>query len=431
MASLTDAPAASRPSRFAALLSGRGKLLRDYMFAVSGSAGRLVFSLVYFIALANALSIAEFGLFATASAAGVMLSRALALGFVSPLYRAASTRPRLVGTYTAGFLALSLLSLPLIAGGGWAVHALFFQTTLPLSLFFLVLGAEALFWRPSEVVVIVNNGLGRFGIGAAIVIMGSAIRMIAALAFVLAPTDDLATWCLFYLAANAVTLAISVIGFYPRERLRFKPVLYRRRLGDSAYVALAEMLFYLQMEFDKLLVLAFGGPHLAGIYAIVMRLVDLTAIPVRTFTMMLVQRIMRAPATIERLFVRFGIEAGVFAVSTAGLAMLAGVLWFYPDALGRNVAEVAPLVALAIFVPGLRNLIEYQAELLFARGQTGLRVINLALLAGAKSVVLMWLLAMATDTESFVWSLNMGFALLYLASSAMTHAALRLPAKRF
>ncbi len=54
-------------------------------------------------AVANTLSIADFGLFATASAAGIMISRALAFGFMSPLYRVATVKPLLVGTYSAGF----------------------------------------------------------------------------------------------------------------------------------------------------------------------------------------------------------------------------------------------------------------------------------------------------------------------------------------
>ena len=62
-------------ARLVGIVTARRTLLRDYFSAISGSAGRLVFSLLYFVVLANTLSIAEFGLFATASAAGVMLSR--------------------------------------------------------------------------------------------------------------------------------------------------------------------------------------------------------------------------------------------------------------------------------------------------------------------------------------------------------------------
>ncbi len=60
-----------------------------------GSAGRLVLSLVYFICVANTLSIDQFGLFATASAAGIILSRGLAFGFMSPLYRVATPSSRI------------------------------------------------------------------------------------------------------------------------------------------------------------------------------------------------------------------------------------------------------------------------------------------------------------------------------------------------
>ena len=116
-----------------------------------------------------------------------------------------------------------------------------------------------------------------------------------------------------------------------------------------------------------------------------MRLVDLTAIPIRAFTMMLVQKLMRAPEMLARLLVRAGIEGGIFAVSTLALLCLAIILHFFPGVLGRNVAEAAPLIGLAIMVPGLRNLVEYQAELLFGRGQMLLRALNLAVLAGVKA----------------------------------------------
>src|SRR5215813_947637 len=149
-----------RLARLRDLLAARRGLLKDYFSAISGSAGRLVFSLAYFIALANTLSIPDFGLFATASAAGVMLSRILAFGFVSSVYRIAAVRPRLIGVFTAGFLMLSVLSLPALALAGWATYALFFAAAMPAGAFATVIAAEALLWRPTELVIIVNNGLG-------------------------------------------------------------------------------------------------------------------------------------------------------------------------------------------------------------------------------------------------------------------------------
>lgn len=413
----------------ATFIESRQRVLRDYFAAISGSAGRLVFSLAYFVVLANTLSIADFGLFATASAAGVMLSRILAFGFTAPLYRIAAVKPRLLGTYTAGFLLMSFLSLPVLALAAVGVYLLFFGGTMPRGAFALVVIAEALLWRPAETVVIVNNGLNRFARGALLVILGTALRAFAAVLFALV-SDDLWRWTQFYLLANAAALLIAAFFFYPWQRLRLRPALYRRRLADSIYVSGAEVLFYLQMELDKLLVLALGGAQLAGIYAIIMRLVDLTAIPIRTFSMLLVQKMMRAPDMLARMGARLGIEGAIFAASTLALLALALLLRVFPDILGSNVAEAAPLVLLALFVPGMRNLVEYQAELLFARGQTLLRAINLVLLAGAKAVLLGHVLAAYTDTRDIVMALNGVFVVLYLVSLLLTYSALRMPAKR-
>lgn len=417
--------------RIAGLLAAQRRLLRDYLSTVSGSAGRLVFSLLYFVALANSLSIGDFGLFATASAAGVMLSRILAFGFMSPLYRAASVKPQLIGTFTGGFLLMGVLSLPLLAAASAATYFAFFSGQMAISVFAAVVAAEALLWRPFEAVVIVNNGLEQFGRGALLVIAATAVRALAATGFAFYPDHGLAAWSVAYLAANALILAASAAFFYPRQRIRFKPKLYWRRLHDAVTVACAEVLFYLQSEFDKLLVLALGGPALAGIYAIVMRLVDLTAIPIRAFSMMLVQRIMRTPELLRGLKRKVLIEAAIFLISTCGLGAMAAVLHVFPDALGRNVSEAAPLIGLALLIPGLRNLIEYQAELLYARGQTTLRMVSLALLAGLKALILFVLIRAASGTESLILWLNAGFAVLYAVSAAYTYAALRRPAKAF
>ncbi|MGX5850999.1 lipopolysaccharide biosynthesis protein [Mesorhizobium sp. PL10] len=429
MMQASDTPQRRTLARIGTFVAERRGLVRDYLSAISGAGGRLVFSLAYFIALANTLSIAEFGMFATASAAGVMLSRILAFGFISALYRTATIRPNLIGTFTAGFLLLGASSLPLLAAASYGVYLIFFASTVPLAVFAAIVFAESLLWRPVEVVLIVNNGLGKFGRAAVLSIVTTAFRALGAVLFMLSGQHSVWIWSLFYIGANAASLLLAFGFYYPRQRLRLRTELYLRRLADSIYVAGAEVLFYLQSEFDKLLVLAIGGPHLAGIYAIIMRLVDLTAIPIRTFSMMLVQRMMRAPELLARLRIKSGIEAGVFLVSTLALAALGIVLHFFPNALGRNVAEAAPLVALAIGVPGLRNLVEYQAELLFARGQTAIRALNLGLLAGLKAMLLTYVLTTIADTPTLVLSLNVVFLLLYLASALLTYSALRKPAK--
>lgn len=404
--------------------------MRDYFSLFSGSAGRLVVSLLYFIALANTLPTGDFGIFATASGTGVVLSRLVSLGFSSPLYRISTVKPLLLGTYTAGYLAAVLVSLPLFALCSWLVYFVFFSRDISFLPFAVVVIAEALLWRSTEMIIIVNNGLRRFGISALLVIFGTVTRAVAAVLFMfLATTHDVAHWAWWYLAANAMALIVA-LRFYPRVKLRFEPRLYARRISDSVAVMGAELLFYIQSELDKLLVLSIGGPTTAGIYAIIMRLVDLTALPIRSFNMMLVQKLMRTPDMLASLRIRAGLEFAVFAISVAGLGAMVIFLQFFPKALGASVAPIVGLLPLVLLVPGFRNLIEYQTEILYARGQSGLRTLNMVLMTAAKALFVWLLLIYYGDSNDWIAGLNFVFAGIYILSLVFTYTSIKRPAKR-
>ena len=127
-----------------------GDALRAYAAALSGAGGRLVISLFYFVALANTLSFADFGLFATASATGIMLSRIVGFGFTSPLYRMAAVKPQLIGVFGAGYLFFAALSTPVLLAAAWAAHSVFFDADLLLSTFLVIVLTEAFLWRSSR-----------------------------------------------------------------------------------------------------------------------------------------------------------------------------------------------------------------------------------------------------------------------------------------
>ncbi|MEX6508521.1 lipopolysaccharide biosynthesis protein [Jiella sp. M17.18] len=405
-------------------LKGNLSVIRDYASLLGGSAGRLVLSLAYFVCVANSLSVGDFGLFATASATGVVLSRIAGFGFVSPLYRIATARRRLVGAYTTGFLLALAASLPVVAIAAAGFYYAFFASDMPVPAYVMIVAAEVLCWRTLEVVVIVNNGLGRFLQGAIIVIAGSAFRACAAISFAFFGNDTLTLWAFAYLVANAVAALAAILVYYPRQRLRFTPHLYAARWRDSASVAGAEIIFYLQSELDKLLVLSLGGPQTAGIYAILMRLIDLTALPIRSFNTMIVQKLMRAPQWLATWRMRWGFELGVALVSTAGLAFLGGVLHVFPRALGNNVADAAPLVLVPLLVPAFRNLVEYESELLYARGKTTLRALILAIVGLIKAGLMVVLFRAIPGGTNWILGLNGLFLTLWIVSAASTYAAL-------
>ncbi|MEQ8399633.1 MAG: lipopolysaccharide biosynthesis protein [Roseitalea porphyridii] len=424
-ASLNTAPTlAHRSPETAAQLAGK------YARAFSGDGARVFIQLLYFYLVANTLTIAEFGLFATASSVGIVLSRLSGFGFLSPLYRIATVKPHLIGAYTGGYIAAVAASLPLVAVIGWAVHAALFANAMTLVAFALIVATEVLFWRTLEVVINVNKGLERFGRASLIIVFGFSVKALAALALALSPAPDLAGWAQIYFVSQGAMALVAVALFYPRLRLRLPLRLFGRRIRDALSVSGAEILFYLQNELDKLIVLSLAGPTAAGLYAIVMRLVDLTAMPVRTFSMMLAQRLMRRPQMLDSVRMRAGFEAGIFVLSTLGLVAMAAVFSFKPDILGDNVAQAAPLLIAVLFVPALRNLIEYQSELLYGRGQTVTRLVLYAVIGSLKAGLMAVLLTRGLEPSVwFVW-VNAVFALLYAVSFAVTYRAMARPALR-
>ncbi len=410
-------------------MTSRLAFLRDYATLLGGSGARLVVALVYFVIAANVLSLGDFGRFAACSAAGVILARLCAFGFVSPVFRIATIKPRLTGVFLAGWTGLMVASLPLIALAALAVHALLLADDVSLTVFAMIVAAEVIGWRFLELMVIANNGQGRYRKAAEVVIAGTGVRALGAVAYWLSGQSSLEIWAASYLAANLIAAAMALALYRPAERWRWRPALYRRWLADALGAMAADLIFYLQAELDKIVILALADPRAAGLYAIAMRLIDLTATPVRSFNQLVMQKMMRARGEpVSRLPSwprRIGIEAGIVAVSLAGLSAILALLWVAPNALGRNVASAAPALALLWLVPAFRNLTEYHAELLYARERTWLRAGMLAAAAAVKACGLALLILARPDDQAWLAGVNGVFALIWMVSAGMAYAALR------
>ncbi len=399
--------------------------LRDYITILTGSVSRLVIALAYFLVAANTLSLGDFGRFATASGIGLIIARLGALGFISAVFRTGTVKPLLLGVYMAGFLALFAASAPLILAVAWLVHGLLFQDEIPWMAFVLIVGAEALCWRLVEFVSTANNGVRAYGKAATVVIVGTMIRTITALAYWLSGSTDLTLWAASYALANAIAAGAALLFFRPPGKLRLRWQLYPRWARESLASMAADMVFYVQSELDKVVILTMASPQAAGLYAITMRLIDLTATPVRSFNQIIMQRIMRERAMIAGLASKVLAEGAIIAMTLAGFAGIVGLLHFFPNALGRNVAKALPVLVVMALVPVFRNLVEYHAELLYARQRTALRAALLALLAVVKAGLLaLAITVFASDDGWLAWT-NGIFAVLYLVSALACYGALR------
>lgn len=396
----------------------------NYLQLLGGSVGRLGISLLYFLLLTRALDLADFGLFASTVAVGTILSRLSGFGYGAVLFQVSATRPRLLGPYLGTYLVWMVASLPACLAVAWVVHSLGFSGRFAVVPYLCVIASEAVVWRMLDAVSATNSGLGRFGFAASAYAIGTAARALAALAFLAAGGHTLDAWARLYLAANLAALLVTAVALMPRVRPRYRRGTAFLRWRNAIALGGAGLAGSAQAEIDKLLVLSFGGAVTAGLYAICIRVIDLTAVPTRAFNVLMIQRLLKDPTQAAGPRRRVMIEGAIAVVSTATFGGLMTVASLWPGLLGRDVASASGLFACLWMVPALRNLTEYQAELLYGHGKM-VATFKVALALTAAKAVLMALLFSWLGAEGrWAWPMTGVFLATYGLSTLMTYRAL-------
>lgn len=400
-----------------ARLSAHRAALIGYAQVLSGTAGRMALQLIYFFVLANTLSLSEMGVFASVSSAGLMIGCLAGFGFQSFVFRSAAHRRHAMGGYLAAYYVSFVLATPIMALLAGGVYAAIFRDVIALPGFLAIMAVEVIFWRFIEIVVQMNNGLGRYASAAAVIILSVAFRSAAALLFWWNGGGDAELWGAYYLVGNAAAAIVLGLAFHPPVKLRFRTSLLRGRLRESLLYAMSSCIFYVQSEIDKVIVLMLAGERVAGIYAIAMRIIDLTAVPLRPVFVMYSRRLIQAGAA-TRALVRecLKVEASVALVSTAGIFAIVALLALWPNLLGRNVAAAWGMLAALFLVPAVKNLQEFHAELFFAFRHMGVRAVLAVALTVLKAAGLAALLILTPQIESWSLWLNALYAAIYAIS---------------
>lgn len=388
-----------------------------YAQILTGSLARLVLQAGYFALLVNALSLADYGVFASVLALSLILCGGGAFGFTAPLFRAATTRPRALGGYLGAFLAYAGFETAIIAGVGLGVHALVFSAYIGTASFLAILLSEALFWRLVDVLTVVNNGLGRYRHGAQAGIIGSLARLVALALFMAAGSRDLDLWALFYLAGNAGGVGIALILLWPRIRIRWMPAILMRRLREALAFFGINTLQTIQIEADKLLVLAFAGQEQAGIYALSMRVIELLLLPIKSFFPPYVQSLLRNRKRAADWRTSLHVEAALAGIALCLFGVTVGVLALVPNILGRNVAAAAEWFRFLPLVPVFRALLDYHREMMFAADRLATYGAVAALIAALRLLAIAAILSVSASIEALIWPLN-GLALCLYGISA-------------
>ena len=405
-------------------------LAAAYLKVLSGTFGRLVLQTAYFLVLVGTLSLEDMGTFAAIMATGMMIGCFSSLGYASVAYRAAAGRQRLLGTYTAFFYAMSALTLPLALLCALPFYALIFAGTISLPAFLGIIVADTTCFRVIDGLHAVSNGLGRFAQGATILILFAGIRAVAALCLHLSGSHALGTWAWIYFGANVAALALMLLAFRPRVRLRWHAGLFVGRFKEAILFAFVGFTSDVQREIDKLVLITMADERAAGLYAIASRVIELATVPIKTFYILYSRRLIAVRShdriVARNLRVEFAVGAASFAVYAAFLVASA---WF-PTILGTNIAAARPLYTAMLFVPVFKNMMDLHAELYFAYRRMGSRALMLLGLIVLKVGALAALVRIDPDPLFWGAGLNAVLGGLYAVSALTVYTVISQPAHR-
>jgi O-antigen/teichoic acid export membrane protein len=419
------APAVSRASQLlAAAMRASRTQFTNYLQVFAGTGVRLGLQAVYFFVLANTLSLRDMGVFASTSSTGIMIGCFSGFGFASLAFRVSAGKRRTLGGYLAVFYAGWLIALPLCLAASLPVFYFLFTATLSLVSFLLIILVETGLWRIVEMIHQVNNGLGRYASASFVISLGSALRTAGAVAFAASGRHDVETWSVIYFAFNLAAMVLAVAIYQPRIKLRWRSQIFFGRVRDALLFSVAYCASIAQNEIDKLVMLSLADQRTVGIYAISTRIIDFTAVPIRSFYVLYSRKLIIEGRRHNQLGRNLGVEMLIALISTAGLAALLVTLSIWPDLLGHNVAVAMQLFGVLLAVPAFKNLLEYHSELFFVYQHMTVRAVLATALVGLKAAALALLLIHFDNIiEWGVW-LNAVYFGLYVFSAASVYGSI-------
>jgi O-antigen/teichoic acid export membrane protein len=420
-----DTPAIPRASRLLATMARAFRLqFTNYLQVFAGTGVRLGLQAIYFFILANTLSLHDMGVFASASSTGIMIGCFSGFGFASLAFRASAGKRRALGGYLAVFYASWLIALPLCLAASLPIFYLLFTTSLSLTAFLLIVAVETGLWRIVETIHQVNNGLGRYASASLVISMGSALRTAGAVIFAASGQHDVETWAVIYFAFNLAAMALAIVIYQPRTRLRWRSQIFFGRLRDGLLFSVAYCASIAQNEIDKLVLLSLADQRTVGIYAISTRIIDFTSVPIRSFYVLYSRKLIIESREHNPIGRSLGVELLIALVSTASLAALLAALSIRPDMLGHNVAAAAQLFGVLLAVPAFKNLLEYHSELFFVYQHMTIRAVLSTALVGLKAAALAFLLVHFDNIADWGIWLNAVYLGLYAFSAASVYGVI-------
>jgi O-antigen/teichoic acid export membrane protein len=326
--------------------ASKSRLITNYVYYLTDFGLRIGVQIVYFIIISRALGAASYGIFASISTIGALMSYFAALGSEQTLMRRTSGRPHEVPTaFGHSLVCLSLSVLPAGLVCYCAVKFVLHSQASPWAIV-AIIAAEVFFGKFTGLASAAYISQEMAQRQSVINVVVSVIKLVGAvLAWKLTSPLSIESWAIYYCVSTAVGAMFAVtLVTYDLGRARF--AFYPKEISDGLQFAVEMSSNAALRDFDKPLVVYVLGPEIGGLYAAASRLIETAAVPINAFAQTTYARYFQHARTGHDKAVEFGLRVLPIAVVLAiviSISLLT-MAWVVPLILGPSYQGVVPLI---------------------------------------------------------------------------------------
>ncbi len=223
---------------------------------------------------------------------------------------------------------------------------LWFSNQYQLVLVALILAAELIFLRVTELIARIFQGRDDFNEMATVRLMTSVARLAILLPITFLVSGLTAVqWAAGYFVAAVLSLLFSLYLLQRKIGIKAPPTYYRiDGASDGIHFASGITAARLSSEFDKALVYGLAGANSAGIYGAGYRIVTFAVAPVISFVNVIVGSLFRMGADSQR--VNLGKKSLLLCAVASGYGAIVSIsLWLFLPAIAKGLLPLALLPA--------------------------------------------------------------------------------------
>lgn len=353
-----------------------GKLARNTALGVFWQAIRVVVQAAWVIVLARALRVTEYGVFAGLAALAGSLSGLSGLGSGMVMMRYASATPTAFAYLWRQGMQITLISSILLSVAFIMILRCITASNHAAYLIIVAIGVSELICTP--LVTFCSQAFQaheRLGWSVALPTLSALVRLMATIIFVLeSGVPDLDYYARYHAGSALISAATAVLASY--WLLRPSPHRFHWSRAEVHEGITFSALFFTSSattDFDKPLVLHFGGADGAGSYSIGSRFVNVIALPVVSMIMAVQPRMFRDTGKNSELMRQAAMA--IVGYSAIAILLMQAIAPMLPWLLGKDYAPAIPVARLLVLIVPLYGLRLLATAQLTALGKLGIRLL--------------------------------------------------------